>query len=166
MLKEKTSFTIFECFVYNSYTERMKQKHHHSIHPTGKWKNSKPIDLQQKRKKPLLILFWHSHNPVSVEALHQLDAMVKSYEKKFPIDVLAIHAPEFSDAFDPWERLVDAMNISLPVFHDPHYHSWERFGVSSSPSYVVIDGNGEEMIRRVGTIEDSGIAQFVYSLLP
>lgn len=143
----------------------MKLKHHHSIHPIGTWKNSKPIDLTAKRKKPLLILFWHSHNPVSVEALHQLDAMVKSYAKKFPVEVLAIHAPEFDEERDPWEQIVDAMKISIPVFHDPRYHTWEQFGVNSSPSYLVLNPEGEEIVRRVGSIEDSGIAQFVYSLL-
>lgn len=144
----------------------MKQKHHHSIHPHGSWKNTKPIDLLTKRKKPLLVYFWHSHNPVSVEALHQLDAMVKSYAKKFPVDVLAIHAPEFAEESDPWEKIIDTMKIELPILHDPNYHSWERFGVTSSPSYIVINQDGEEIVRRVGTVEDSGIAEFVYSLLP
>lgn len=133
-----------------------------SIHSVGVWKNSDPIDLRAKRTRPMLLYFWRSHTSASVEALHELNQLVLAHGKEFPMDVIAIHAPEFKED-DVWEELIDHFKIDLPVFHDQAYHTWEQFDVQHAPAYIVLNQDGEEVLRRVGNLKDSGVEEYIYS---
>lgn len=130
------------------------------IYPVGEWRNSDPINLHDTRTRPLLLYFWRSETPESIEALHELDHIVRE-SKDFPLDIVAVHAPEYADMDDDWEEVIEHLNIDLPVMHDPEYRTWERFGVQHAPSYVVIDQNGDEIFRRVGSVDDSGLRDFI-----
>lgn len=132
------------------------------IHPVGEWRNSDPIEIQGKRERPLLLYFWRSHTPESVNALHELNELVRT-QQDFPVDVVAIHAPEFDPEESDWEEILDHFKIDLPVFHDPQYHTWERFGVQHAPSYLLIRPGEDEPIRRVGKLRDSGILDQIFS---
>ncbi|MFA5031050.1 MAG: TlpA disulfide reductase family protein [Patescibacteria group bacterium] len=135
-----------------------------SIHSVGEWKNSDPIDLSAKRDKPILLYFWRSHTPASVEILHELNMLAQQHGDDFPVHVLAIHAPEYDDD-DSWEELLDHFKIDLPVFHDSEYHTWEQFDVQHAPYYIVLDEKGNEVMRRVGNLDDSGLRDYLFSLM-
>jgi|GEM_PF-4291358 len=135
-----------------------------SIHTVGQWRNSDPIDLSAKRQKPLLLYFWRDHTPLSVETLHDLNLLANTHGEDLPVDIVTIHAPEFEDD-DTWEELLDHFKIELPVFHDSEYHTWEHFDVQHAPYYIILDEEGNELLRRVGNFEDSGIRDYIYSLM-
>lgn len=135
-------------------------EHMRDIHPVGEWRNSEPLDLRMPRSKPLLLYFWRSHTPESVETLHELNSLVRRHDN-FPFDVIAVHAPEYDEIDDAWEDVLDHFNIELPVFHDPEFRTWETYEVQHAPSYVVIDEHGDEVLRKVGNLYESGMKEYI-----
>lgn len=141
------------------------QKAAHHLHRAGKWKNSVPIDIAKPSGKPILLFFWRSHTPESVEVLHALDEFIGRQSSKFPMTVIAVHAPEFDQEANAWEGLVESLGIKLPVFHDPNYHTWELFGIQHAPSFVLLDSDGKQVFNRVGDLETSGVLEHLMSLV-
>jgi hypothetical protein len=136
----------------------------HHLHRAGKWKNSVPIDIAKPTNKPILLYFWRSHTSESVETLLALDEFIQMHGDRLPVTTIAIHAPEFDEASDPWEALVENLGIKLPIFHDPKYDTWELFGVQNAPAYILLNTDGEEVLRRVGNLETSGVMDHLLSL--
>ncbi len=107
------------------------------------WINSGPIDLAELRGKIVLLDFWTF---CCINCHHVLPDLAKLEEKyKNELVVIGVHYPKF-DAERNIENVrqkVREYRIKHPVVTDADQVLWNRFGVSSWPTLVLIDANGK-----------------------
>ncbi len=107
------------------------------------WINSGPIALQQLKGKIVLLDFWTF---CCINCHHVLPDLAKLEEKyKNELVVIGIHTAKF-DAEKNTEnirRKVREYRIKHPVLNDADQVVWNRFGVNSWPTLVLIDANGQ-----------------------
>jgi thiol-disulfide isomerase/thioredoxin len=110
------------------------------------WINTdRPIHLDKLRGKIVLLDFW---TYCCINCHHVLPDLARLEEKyKNQLVVIGVHTAKF-----PAERItanirkkVAEYKIKHPVVNDANQVIWNRFGVNSWPTVVLIDANGEYM---------------------
>jgi thiol-disulfide isomerase/thioredoxin len=107
------------------------------------WINSGPITLQQLKGKIVLLDFWTF---CCINCHHVLADLAKLEEKyKNELVVIGVHTAKFDAEKDTENvrRKVREYRIKHPVLNDANQVVWNRFGVSSWPTLVLIDANGQ-----------------------
>lgn len=107
------------------------------------WINSGPISLAELRGKIVLLDFWTF---CCINCHHVLPDLAKLEEKyKNELVVIGVHTPKFTAEQDTenLRRKVQEYRIRHPVINDARMTLWNRFGVNSWPTLVLIDANGE-----------------------
>ena len=107
------------------------------------WINSGPIDLAELRGKIVLLDFWTF---CCINCHHVLPDLAKLEEKyKNELVVIGVHTAKFDAERDTENvrRKVREYRIKHPVVNDANQVIWNRFGVSSWPTLVLLDTNGE-----------------------
>ncbi len=106
------------------------------------WINSGPIDLHQLKGKIVLLDFWTF---CCINCHHVLPDLARLEEKyKNELVVIGIHTAKFDAEKDTENirRKVREYRIKHPVLNDANQVVWNRFGVTSWPTLVLIDANG------------------------
>ena len=112
------------------------------------WINSGPIDLRQLKGKIVLLDFW---TYCCINCHHVLPDLAKLEEKYTnELVVIGVHSAKFDAEKDTENirRKVAEYRIKHPVVNDADQVIWDRFGVESWPTLVLIDPDGE--LRRLG----------------
>jgi len=107
------------------------------------WINSGPITLQQLKGKIVLLDFWTF---CCINCHHVLPDLAKLEEKyQNELVVIGIHTAKFDAEKDTENirRKVHEYRIKHPVLNDANQVVWNRFGVTSWPTRVLIDANGQ-----------------------
>jgi len=107
------------------------------------WINSGPIAVQQLKGKVVLLDFWTF---CCINCHHVLADLAKLEEKyKNELVVIGIHTAKFDAEKDTENirRKVREYRIKHPVLNDANQVVWNRFGVTSWPTLVLIDANGQ-----------------------
>ncbi|WP_165244266.1 thioredoxin-like domain-containing protein [Paludisphaera soli] len=119
------------------------------------WINSGPIDLASLKGKVVLLDFW---TYCCINCHHILPDLEKLEQKyKNELVVIGIHSGKF-DAERNTEnirRKVAEYRIKHPVANDADMVIWERFGVNSWPTRVLIDPDGK--VVAFGRDEDGNL---------
>ncbi len=114
------------------------------------WINSGPITLQQLKGKVVLLDFWTF---CCINCHHVLPDLAKLEEKyKNELVVIGIHTAKF-DAEKDTENVrhkVREYRIKHPVINDANQVLWNRFGVNSWPTLILIDATGQFVERISG----------------
>jgi thiol-disulfide isomerase/thioredoxin len=107
------------------------------------WINSGPITLNELRGKIVLLDFW---TYCCINCHHVLPDLAKLEEKyKNELVVIGVHSAKFA-AERETENIrskVREYRIKHPVVNDARMAIWNRFGVNSWPTLVLLDANGE-----------------------
>ena len=107
------------------------------------WINSGPITLAELRGKIVLLDFW---TYCCINCHHVLPDLAKLEEKyKNELVVIGVHSAKFA-AERETENIrskVREYRIKHPVVNDAKMTIWNRFGVNSWPTLVLLDANGE-----------------------
>jgi thiol-disulfide isomerase/thioredoxin len=106
------------------------------------WINSGPISLAELRGKIVLLDFWTF---CCINCHHVLPDLAKLEEKyKNELVVIGVHTAKFEAERDTENirRKVREYRIKHPVVNDANMAIWNRFGVQSWPTLVLIDANG------------------------
>src|SRR5437763_4506427 len=107
------------------------------------WLNTdKPIKLADLKGKLVLLDFWTYCCINCIHTLPDLAKLEKKYEKE--LVVIGVHSAKF-DNEKVTENIRKAMlryQISHPVVNDAEHRIWDAYGISSWPSLVVIDPEG------------------------
>jgi thiol-disulfide isomerase/thioredoxin/sugar lactone lactonase YvrE len=117
------------------------------------WLNTAgPIRLEELHGKIVLLDFW---TYCCINCHHVLLALAKLEEKyKNDLVVIGVHTPEFF-AEQNTENLrmkVREYGIKHPVINDAEQRIWNRFGVESWPTLVVLGPHGEPIARQSGEV--------------
>ncbi len=116
------------------------------------WINSGPIRLEELRGKIVLLDFWTF---CCINCHHVLPDLAKLEEKyKNELVVIGVHTAKFfaERETENIRRKVAEYKIKHPVINDADQTLWNRFGVNSWPTLVLIDPEG----RYVGSVSGEG----------
>ncbi len=107
------------------------------------WINaSGPIQLSELRGKFVLLDFW---TYCCINCMHILPEL-KKLEKAYPnhLVVIGVHSAKFATEQDSKNiaEAVQRYQIEHPVVNDSNHVLWERFGVNSWPTVILIDPEG------------------------
>jgi thiol-disulfide isomerase/thioredoxin len=107
------------------------------------WLNSSPIRAEELRGKIVLLDFW---TYCCINCHHVLPDLAKLEEKyRNELVVIGVHTPKFFAEQDT-ENIrskVHEYQIKHPVVNDRDQVIWNRYGVSSWPTLVLFDVNGQ-----------------------
>jgi hypothetical protein len=116
------------------------------------------LALGDFRGSVVLLHFWTSGSPASLDVL---DA-VRDVAGRFPgeVAVLGIHSPKFSRETDAaaLAAAVERHGIAHPVLDDAEGETWAAYGVTSSPTFVVVDPAGDVLAHMAGACHAAGLS--------
>ena len=116
------------------------------------WINSAPIRLEDLRGKVVLLDFW---TYCCINCHHVLPDLARLEEKyKNELVVIGVHTAKFFAERDTENirRKVREYHIKHPVINDAKQTLWDRFGVASWPTLVLLDVDGSY----VGSVSGEG----------
>lgn len=121
---------------------------------TGIWLNAAPSTLQDYRGRPLVMAFV---NAASVWCSQRL-AEIAQWQARNPgqLHLLVIHVPRFDFEREPQPalKLLRRHGVSAPAILDAQWEIWRKFNVEAWPTLVLIDAQGQERERIVGSATD------------
>jgi len=111
---------------------------------------AKPLLLSDLRGKFVLLDFW---TYCCINCMHTLPEL-KKLEKAYPnnLVVIGVHSAKFATEKDS-KNVTEAVlryKIEHPVINDPKHILWNRFGVRSWPTLLLIDPEGQAVWARSG----------------
>lgn len=108
------------------------------------WFNSAPLSFKKELKGKIVLLdFW---TYCCINCMHVLPDLA-FLEKKYagaPVAFIGVHSAKFDNEKDP-ENIRSAIlryDIEHPVVNDPEMSLWQKLGVHSWPSYVIVGPTG------------------------
>jgi len=115
------------------------------------WLNtSKPLPLESLRGRIVLLDFW---TLCCINCMHILPDLAK-LEAKYPgiLVVIGVHTPKFpnEEKTESIKKAILRYNIKHPVINDADHKIWNRYGVQSWPTFVLIDPDGNFYGRASG----------------
>jgi DNA-binding beta-propeller fold protein YncE len=107
------------------------------------WLNtSKPLPLESLKGRIVLLDFW---TLCCINCMHILPDLAK-LEAKYPgiLVVIGVHTPKFpnEEKTESISKAILRYNVKHPVINDADHKIWRRYGVSSWPTMVLIDPDG------------------------
>lgn len=114
-----------------------------------------PVDLKDLHGKFVLLDFWCY---CCINCMHVLPEL-KQLEREYPNDlvVIGVHSAKFEAEQDS-KNIADAVlryDIEHPVVNDANQTIWNRYGVESWPTLVLIDPEGYLLFARGGEVKAS-----------
>lgn len=117
---------------------------------SGTWLNAAPSTLTDHRGRPVVLAFV---NAASVWCTQRL-AELAQWQARNPgkLQLIVIQVPRFDFERDPQQalKLLRRQGVTAPVLLDAQWETWQRFGIDSWPTLVLIDAQGEERERLSG----------------
>ncbi len=109
-----------------------------------------PIELRQLRGKFVILDFW---TYCCINCMHILPEL-KKLEHKYPqqLVVIGVHSAKFETEQDT-KNITDAVlryEIEHPVVNDAEHKIWNRYGVNSWPTLLLIDPEGYAVYMKGG----------------
>ncbi|MEX0704000.1 MAG: thioredoxin-like domain-containing protein [Planctomycetales bacterium] len=126
----------------NPFPERVKVPDGILDGGTG-WLNAAgPISLKDLRGKVVILDFWTYCCINCIHVLPDLKHLEKKYEKE--LVVIGVHSAKFENEKETENirRAIQRYEIEHPVVNDADMKIWRKFGVSSWPTFVLIDPEG------------------------
>ncbi len=119
----------------------------HGLH----WLNAAPIALRALEGSAVALAFVDPASSWCMQRLADLAPLQRRYSGRLHVLVLAV--PRFDVHRDPSAVLkrLRRHGVSFPIVHDLDWHVWQRFGIESWPTIVLIDPQGRMVDRIVGT---------------
>jgi YVTN family beta-propeller protein len=126
------------------------------------WLNSAgPIRLSELRGKVVLLDFW---TYCCINCHHVLPTLAKLEEKyKSELVVIGVHTPKFAAEQDTQNirQKVREYRIKHPVISDANMTIWNRFGVRSWPTLVLIDAESNPVEMAAGEVSFAALDRAV-----
>ena len=125
-----------------------------------------PVELRQLRGKFVLLDFW---TYCCINCMHVLPEL-KKLEKKYPNElvVIGVHSAKFDEEKDS-QNITDAAmryEIEHPIVNDANHAIWNRYGVNSWPTMLLIDPEGNAVYMRGGEVPFETLDALLASALP
>jgi thiol-disulfide isomerase/thioredoxin len=131
------------------------------------WLNtSKPLTKADLKGKFVLLDFW---TYCCINCMHILPEL-KKLEKEFPnqLVVIGVHSAKF-DTEKVADNIREAMlrhEIEHPVVNDAEHGIWDSFGVSSWPTILMLDPEGNAVWGRSGEFKAAQVREILNAAIP
>ncbi len=128
----------------------------------GDWINTGgPLDVQDLRGKIVILDFW---TYCCINCMHILPVL-KKIEHAYPneVVVIGVHSAKFAQEKDS-QSITEAVmryEIEHPVVNDSEHAIWDRYQISSWPSFRVIDPEGYVIGASSGEIDFDTLNAFI-----
>ncbi len=125
-----------------------------------------PVDLKKLRGKFVLVDFWTFCCINCMHILPELEKLEKTYPNEMV--VVGVHSAKFEAEQDS-QNIIDAVqryHIEHPVVNDARQTIWNRFGVNSWPTLVMIDPEGYMLFKRGGEFKAEDLDAFLKYAVP
>lgn len=99
------------------------------------------VKLSDYKDSAVMVLFWNSENPESVEMLNRVNELYDSYKDK--IKFLAINTKD-----EDVKEILE--NINVPVFYDRNGEVANMYGITTLPAMLYINSNNEIFNSKTG----------------
>ena len=136
--------------------------------PAGmEWLNtSEAIKLRDLRGKFVMLDFW---TYCCINCMHVLPEL-KKLEQKYPkqLVVIGVHSAKFTTEKES-KNIGEAIlryEIEHPVVNDDEHRIWNRFGVQSWPTIILIDPEGNAVYGRGGEFEAREFETILSTAIP
>lgn len=120
----------------------MELKPAFEISPELEWLNAEPQSLALHRGRVVVLLFWNASSVYSQNAL--LELLQIQHKNPDYLSAITIHVPKFTAELDSKFVLevMSRLNVQLPVCNDKNCIMWQKYGIESWPTFVIIDSQG------------------------
>lgn len=120
----------------------------------AEWINGSVTKDELTGEKPTLIHFWSVSCHLCKEAMPQINNFRDEYKNQ--LNVVAVHMPRSEDDLDidKIKEVVQAHDISQPIYVDNHHKLTDAFDNKYVPAYYVFDKTGQLRHFQAG---DSGM---------
>jgi len=130
------------------------------------WMNSKPLSKADLKGKFVLLDFW---TYCCINCMHILPEL-KKLEKEFgnQLVVIGVHSAKFEtekDA-DNIRAAILRYEIDHPVVNDADHRIWDTYGVSSWPTILMIDPEGNAVWGRGGEFKADEVRAILNAAIP
>jgi len=133
---------------------------------TGWLNTTRPIKFNELRGKFVLIDFWTF---CCINCIHVLPEL-KKLEHAYPNElvVVGVHSPKFAGErdFENVHEAVQRYEIAHPVLSDPTMTQWQKFGIRSWPTLVLVDPEGQAVWVGAGERKAEEIQAIIERGLP
>lgn len=118
--------------------------------PSLEWLNAAPTSLREQRGRVVALVFVNAASAWSWQRLADLTLLHTRYPGR--LQPLAVHVPRFESERVPQQVLKQLRRhgVGFPIAHDRDWQAWQRFGVESWPTVLLIDADGTVRERVVG----------------
>ena len=114
------------------------------------WLNAPASSLREQRGRVVALVFVNAASAWSWQRLRDVAQLHTRYPGR--LQPLAVHVPRFDAERDPQHALkqLRRQGVVFPIAHDGDWHAWQRFGIESWPTVLLIDAEGRLRERIVG----------------
>lgn len=112
--------------------------------------DGKPVTLDSLHGKVVLIDFWGAWCPHCVHDTDYVQSMLDSFDDQHFV-LLEVDA---NDSVTRWKSYIAAHHMKGLQTRDEHEQMQTSFGVTGFPTYVILDGDGVERKRFIGSVGD------------
>jgi YVTN family beta-propeller protein len=130
------------------------------------WLNSKRLTKKDLKGKFVLFDFW---TYCCINCMHILPEL-KKLEEKYPNElvVIGVHSAKFEEEKET-KNIREAIlryNIAHPVINDAEHILWDRFGVNSWPTILMLDPEGKAVWGKSGEFKASEVDTVLAAAIP
>jgi thiol-disulfide isomerase/thioredoxin len=130
------------------------------------WMNTSPLTKADLKGKFVLLDFW---TYCCINCMHVLPEL-KKLEKEFAnqLVVIGVHSAKFDTEKDAENirRAILRYEIDHPVVNDGDHKIWDIYGISSWPSIVLIDPQGDVVAFRGGEFKAEEVREVLTRAIP
>jgi sugar lactone lactonase YvrE len=118
------------------------------------WLNVKPFAVRDCRGTALVLAFVNASSVWCAERIAELERWCARHANCFQLVVIQV--PRFDSEREPARalKLLRSQGVAAPILLDHEWEAWRRFGIESWPTLVLIDAQGKEQRRLVGSNDD------------
>lgn len=111
------------------------------------------FQMTAHRGKPVLLSFWASWCSPCRRELPALSAWAKEHPE---LTVLAVNVDRTAE---PAQAFLERTPLDLQIAYDPDAKHLGQYGITSMPTMLLFDGQGQLSWRHVGFSEEKGLSE-------
>lgn len=127
--------------------------------------SGEPLELQSLEGKPIVLNFWASWCPPCVEEMPYFEQAYQEHGDDVQFVMLNATESRPGETIQAAQDFLVEHDLDLPVYYDQNYANQITFGISSLPSTLFINSDGEVVYGHRGLINDEQLEFMIAEVL-